>query len=105
MARDILVQKSVLVEILWWRNSVTSRDIRDFDRTILPNCIFVTLSLTEETQVWTYVLKTHPIIYLSSKYIVSMEIKILQERNAFERIREFRDAGPSSKNWGRGTVC
>ena len=62
MARDILVQKKRIGGDFVVAHSVTSRDIRDFVRTILPDCIFVTLSLTEETQVWTYVLKTHPII-------------------------------------------
>jgi len=50
MAKDILVQKQRLGGDFAVAHAVTSRDMRDHIRTILPDCIFIVLSMTDETQ-------------------------------------------------------
>ena len=50
MAKDILVQKQRLGGDFAVAHAVMKRDMRDHIRTILPDCIFVVLSLTDETQ-------------------------------------------------------
>ena len=51
MAKDIKVQKEHLGGDFVIAQAITSRDMRDHIRTILPDCIFIILSMTEETQV------------------------------------------------------
>ena len=50
MSKDIHAQKKRMGGNFAVAHSVTSQDMRDLIRSILPDCIFITLSLTEETQ-------------------------------------------------------
>ena len=50
MAKDIQTQKKRMGGNFAVAQAVTSRDMRDHIRTVLPDCIFVTLTLTEATQ-------------------------------------------------------
>ena len=51
MAKDIKVQKERIGGNFVVAQAVTSRDMRDHIRKILPDCTFITLSMTPETQV------------------------------------------------------
>ena len=51
MAKDIKVQKEHLGGDFVIAQAITSRDMRDHIRTILPDTIFIILSMTQETQV------------------------------------------------------
>ena len=50
MAADIQTQKKRMGGSFAVAQAVTSQDMRNHIRTILPDCIFITLSLTEKTQ-------------------------------------------------------
>ena len=50
MAKDIKVQKEHLGGDFVIAQAITSRDMRDHIRTILPDCVFIILTLTQETQ-------------------------------------------------------
>ena len=51
IAKDIKVQKQRIGGDFIVAQAVTSRDMRDHIRKTLPDCIFITLSMTRETQV------------------------------------------------------
>ena len=51
IAKDIKVQKQRIGGDFIVAQAVTSRDMRDHIRKTLPNCTFITLSMTRETQV------------------------------------------------------
>ena len=50
MAKDIQTQKKRMGGNFAVAHAVTSQDMRDLIRSILPDCIFITLTLTPETQ-------------------------------------------------------
>merc|ERR1711997_191559 len=50
MAKDILVQKNRIGGDFAVAHAVMTREMRDHIRTVLPDCIFITLSMTNETQ-------------------------------------------------------
>ena len=52
IAKDIKVQKERIGGDFVVAQAVTSRDMRDHIRKTLPDCTFITLSMTRETQVW-----------------------------------------------------
>ncbi len=51
MAKDIKVQKARIGGDFVVAQAVTSRDMRDLIRTTLPDCTFIILPMTYETQV------------------------------------------------------
>ena len=51
IAKDIKVQKERIGGDFVVAQAVTSRDMRDHIRKTLPDCTFITLSMTHETQV------------------------------------------------------
>ena len=51
IAKDIKVQKERIGGDFVVAQAVTSRDMRDNIRKTLPDCTFITLSMTRETQV------------------------------------------------------
>ena len=51
IAKDIKVQKERIGGDFVVAQAVTSRDMRDHIRKTLPDCTFITLSMTRETQV------------------------------------------------------
>ena len=50
ISKDILAQKKHMGGNFAVALAVTSQDMRDLIRSIIPDCIFITLTLTEETQ-------------------------------------------------------
>jgi len=50
MAKDILVQKNRIGGDFAVAHAVMSREMRDHIRDVLPDCIFITLAMTNETQ-------------------------------------------------------
>ena len=50
MAKDIETQKKRIGGDFVIAHAITSRDMRDHIRQTLPDCIFITLTLTKETQ-------------------------------------------------------